>query len=109
MARVRVSALAGQDVRNILSDLGRRAGRLVAGRYMADFRRVYLTLAKFPASGSPRPNLGVAARVKLVHPYVVIYDHHEDVVTILRVLHGHRDMTIELVGLCRRVAPSPPG
>jgi plasmid stabilization system protein ParE len=109
MARVRVSALAEQDVRDILNDLGRRAGRVVAGRYVADFRRVFRTLAEFPASGAPRSKLGVGARVKLVHPYVVIYDHHDDIVTVLRVIHGHRDITIELMGRSRGVAPFPPG
>jgi len=76
---------------------------------MADFSRVYRDLAEFPASEAPRPKLGVAARIKLVHPYVVIYDHHDDTVTVLRVLHGHRDITIELMARPRRVARPPRG
>jgi plasmid stabilization system protein ParE len=32
-----------------------------------------------------------------VLPYIVIYDFEDDTVTVLRVLHGKRDLTRELV------------
>jgi plasmid stabilization system protein ParE len=44
-------------------------------------------------------SLGAKARIKFVHPYVVIYDHDADVDTaiVLRVLHGRRDITVNLI------------
>jgi plasmid stabilization system protein ParE len=109
MAHVRVSSLAIRDVRDILSDLHRRAGAGVAGQYAARFGRLYRSLAEFPASGAPRPSLGEHARLKVIRPYVVIYDHAEKVVTVLRVLHGHRDINIDLLGRPRGMAPPRPG
>ncbi len=109
MTHVRVSAFARQDIRDILSDLSRRAGHAVAGRYGADFRQVYRILAEFPDSGASRPALEAAARIKIVHPYVMIYDHRDDIESVLRVLHGHRDITVDLLARSRGVARSPRG
>ena len=97
MARVVVTEHAKRDVRKIISDLNRRAGYSVASRYAADFKNVYRNLAQFPDSGPPRPALGPVARVKFVYPYVIIYDHDAKRVTVLRVLHGRRDITVDLI------------
>jgi plasmid stabilization system protein ParE len=37
------------------------------------------------------------ARIKLVRPHVIVYDRDVDSVTVLRVLHGRRDITIKLI------------
>jgi toxin ParE1/3/4 len=69
----------------------------VAARYGADFKSVYRRLTEFPASGPPRPALGSAARIAIGWPYIVIYEHEQDGVTVLRVLHGRRNITRDLV------------
>jgi toxin ParE1/3/4 len=97
MARVIVTAHAKQDVRGIISDLHRRAGHSVASRYAADVKDVYRNLAQFPNSGPSRLALGPIARVKIVYPYVVVYDCDAGGVTVLRVLHGRRDITVDLM------------
>jgi toxin ParE1/3/4 len=97
MARVRVSTAAKRDVRDILSDLVRVAGHIVASRYAADFKRAYRGLVEFPDSGAPRPALGINARIKLVHPFVIIYDADGEGATVLRVLHGRREITAKLL------------
>jgi toxin ParE1/3/4 len=97
MTPVVVSGPAKRDVRDILTDLNRMAGHLVASRYAAQFKNVYRNLAQFPDSGPSRPDLGPMARIKLVHPYVIVYDRDVDAVTVLRVLHGRRDITIKLI------------
>jgi plasmid stabilization system protein ParE len=56
-------------------------------------------LAEFPDIGAPRPKLGSLTRVGIVLPYVAIYEHKEDVVTVLRVLHGRRKITARLIRL----------
>jgi plasmid stabilization system protein ParE len=97
MARVLVSAAARQDVRDILSNLNRHAGYVVAARYAADFKRVYRELAEFPESGPRRLVLGPNARIKIVHPFVIFYDADADGVTVLRVLHGRCEITDRLM------------
>jgi toxin ParE1/3/4 len=105
MARVFLSTLARQDVRDILADLSERAGSAVARRYGDDFKRIYRSLAQFPAGGSPRRSLGSDVRVKIVYPYVVFYEDAADTVMILRILHGHRDITVDLLARSGGVAP----
>jgi toxin ParE1/3/4 len=60
-------------------------------------RRCLRSTADFPASGSPRPALGRNARIALVHPFVLIYDYVDDTVTVLRVLHGRRNIAPEIL------------
>jgi plasmid stabilization system protein ParE len=54
-------------------------------------------LTEFPDSGSLRPALGVRIRVNLVYPYVVIYRHADGVVSVLRILHGSRNINRDLL------------
>jgi plasmid stabilization system protein ParE len=98
MVRVIITALAKRDLRHITSDLNAKAGYLVAARYAASFKSVYRGLIDFPDRGSPRPALGPLARVAIVSPYLVIYDHEGEMVTVLRVLHGKRNITRDLLG-----------
>jgi toxin ParE1/3/4 len=57
-------------------------------------------LAVHPDSGVPRPRLDERVRVCVVSPYVVIYEHIEadDMVMILRIVHGRRKITREFLG-----------
>ena len=56
-------------------------------------------LLDFPQSGVPRPRLGSETRIAIISPYVVIYDYarHDDVLTLLRILYGKRDITRKLL------------
>lgn len=51
MTRILVTERAKQDLRDILTDLNRRAGHVVASRYAADFKNIYKRLIRFPARG----------------------------------------------------------
>jgi plasmid stabilization system protein ParE len=97
MARVIVTERAKRDLRYILSDLNERAGFRVAERYAAEFKVTYRRLADFPASGAPRRGLGPNTRIAIVSPYIVIYDEEGDTATVLRVLHGRRNITRDLI------------
>lgn len=96
MARVAISIFARRDVNSILSDLNERAGSPVSKRYAAEFKKMNETLAEFPEIGPLRKGLGRYARIKVVLPYVVVYDFAGDLVTVLRVLHGQRNITKKL-------------
>jgi toxin ParE1/3/4 len=43
--------------------------------------------------------LGKDIRIGIVLPYIVIYRHHEadDIVTVLRIVHGRRNITSKLI------------
>jgi plasmid stabilization system protein ParE len=96
VARISVTATADTDTAEIISYLDAKAGRDVAARYIAAFEDVYDRLAIYPRSGSPRAILGSQVRVSVVAPFVIIYEYIEadDLVIVLRVLHGHRKISV---------------
>jgi toxin ParE1/3/4 len=97
MARVVITGPADADVAGIIAYLAEKAGRQVAARYFGAFDALYDRLADLPAIGPPRPALGPDARIALVHPFVVVYDYVDDTIIVLRVLHGSRNITRELL------------
>lgn len=102
MAHLSVAAIAERDVRRILTGLAKRAGYSVASRYTEEFKAAYRAIAQSPGSGPPRPALGPNTRIKTVYPYVIIYDHEADTATVLRVLHGRRNIARALIRRSKR-------
>jgi toxin ParE1/3/4 len=53
-----------------------------------------------PESCQARPNLGAHVRVGVMHPYLAIYRYAtgSDTVSIIRILHGRRKITRQLLG-----------
>ena len=99
MTRLTVTADAERDTGNILSYLAREAGQEIAERYAKQFRATIERLLHWPESGAPRPVLGEAVRIVVVSPYVLIYEYSrsDDTLALLRILHGRRNITEELV------------
>jgi toxin ParE1/3/4 len=99
MARVIVTSSADADVHAIQVDLAKAAGIHIAANYTALFENLYDQLAAYPDCGAPRPGLGKDIRIGIVLPYIIIYRHHEadDIVTVLRIVHGHRNITAKLI------------
>ena len=58
-----------------------------------------------PGTGTPRSQLGSETRVASVEPYLIFYDGgpQSEVVHVLRILHGHRNITPE----ADRARPAP--
>jgi plasmid stabilization system protein ParE len=55
-------------------------------------------LTEFPAIGPLRTALGPKARIGIIQPYLIVYDYADGgTVTVLRVLHGRRKITRDLV------------
>jgi toxin ParE1/3/4 len=90
MTRLVVTADADADTRDVLAYLGRHAGR--CGKAIE-------RLVEMPETGSPRPSLGVNARIAVIFPYVLIYDYDRDsnTLTLLRILHGRRNISQDLL------------
>jgi plasmid stabilization system protein ParE len=97
MTKIVVTHRAHADVAEILVHLTQAAGYPVAARYRQEFDAVYERLAALPESGPRRRTLGPHARIALVHPYVIVYDNVDDIVTVLRVLHARRNISRRLV------------
>jgi toxin ParE1/3/4 len=98
-ARVIITAPADADMADILADLAAVAGSAVANKYNLLFESLYDRLADYPDSCPARPKLGAHIRLGIVLPYHVFYRHLEgdDTVTILRVIHGRRRITRNLL------------
>lgn len=99
MTQLVVSRLAQSDTAFIVSGLAAKAGHGVASRYAADFEALYERLLAYPESGPLRDDIEPSARIGLVPPYIVVYDFEQDqnLVTILRILHGRRKITGQLL------------
>jgi toxin ParE1/3/4 len=100
MARLIVSLQAQADTAYIIRDLTGNAGHAVASNYAASLKNLYERLVRHPNSGAPRPAVAPHARIGVVSPYIVIYEHDEatsDAVTIMRILHGRRRITGKLL------------
>jgi plasmid stabilization system protein ParE len=99
MTRLSVSTQALTDTTEILERLANVAGIAVAERYASDLDALYERLKIFPAIGAPRPTLGAAVRIVVLDPYVVIYAHDpsQDLVRILRLVDGRRNITRRLL------------
>lgn len=99
MTRVVITALADADMEGILAWLAGKAGNTAASRYAASFERLFERLAIHPAAGAPRPVLGASIRIGIVAPYIVIYQliRTDNVVVILRVVHGRRKIAGSLL------------
>lgn len=99
MTRLVVSVNAEADIAAILDYLEIQGGASIAAVYGDRFADTIERLVNFPKFGVPRLALGSEARIVLVYPYILIYDFAQDseVITILRVLHGKRDITKKLM------------
>ena len=91
MAEVRRSLQAEEDLEIILEDLNER-GQALAERFATAFEEKSQLLAQFPEMGRPRPEIATNLRSTLVHPYVLFYRLEGEVVQIIRILHGKRDL-----------------
>ena len=99
MTRVVISASADADSAAILRDLYGKAGNRTVIKYRILLRQLYDRLAEYPESGVTRPVLGPNIRIGIVLPYIVIYEHVRatNLVTILRIVHGHRKISGKLL------------
>src|SRR5262245_22232222 len=97
MARLVITASADADLAAIILHLRQAAGDLVARKYAAQFDAVLERLAQFPGSGPRRPMLGPHARITIAPPYIIIYDHADTSLNILRVVHGKSCITAGLL------------
>jgi plasmid stabilization system protein ParE len=99
MAEVKLSPQARLDLLSILEHLTDVAGPQIARKYDTQFKRIVENLGASPGTGSPRAHLGTKTRVTSVDPYLMFYDGgpRSRTVNVLRILHGHRNITPEMI------------
>lgn len=104
MAAITFSPQARLDLLDIVEYLTAVAGARVARKYDTQIRRAIAALRDFPGFGAPRVDLGDETRIIVVDPYIVFYDGgpESQKILILRILHGHRDITQKLIARGRR-------
>lgn len=89
--RVDRAPRAYQDERDIFLTIAEdnppAAERFLSAIYDAEDR-----LAEFPMLGRAREDLGPSIRSWTVEPYLIFYAVEADVVVVLRILHGARDI-----------------
>jgi toxin ParE1/3/4 len=99
MASVRLSTVAQADFDEIIDHLTDVAGNKVAGDWTMRLQAGVNWLVEFPGMGAPREQLGPETRVVSVNPYLIFYDGgpRSATVHVLRILHGHRNITPGLI------------
>lgn len=91
MATVVQTDQAREDLRAILRYL-RRHSRPAAARLAREVAERYELLAGSPRLGRARPELGADVRSTVIGDYILIYHATDEVVTIIRILHGARNI-----------------
>jgi toxin ParE1/3/4 len=99
MVEIEFSEAAEFDRLEILSYLAATAGILIANDYDTDFKEWLKLLRHRPECGSPRGRLGRNIRLYVVYPYVSLYtyDPDQDLIRILRIVHGKRRITAKIL------------
>jgi toxin ParE1/3/4 len=96
-ARVVFSRAALNDIDALLIYLTRETGEGVAAKYRRSLSRLFAFLGDQPGLGAPRPKLGRGVRMRVVAPYLVLYRHADEMIAVLRVLHGRRRISAAML------------
>jgi len=88
---------ARRDLIQLYDYLEQRAGARVAQSYIDRLDALFDRLAQFPGIGAPRPELGPMIRSSGVWPYVVLYRTSDTAIIVLRVVHGRRNITADIL------------
>ena len=90
---VRFSSTANRDLVAIIAVIRENAGARVAARWRRAFEERSKMLADQPFLGAADEDLGPGLRRLVVAPYLIVYElPTSDEVSILRIVHGARDL-----------------
>jgi plasmid stabilization system protein ParE len=94
MAQLRFTAAARDDLDSIAEYIARRSGsRILAERFTGELRRKCRDLAAAPIRmGRPRPELLPELRSHPYRSYMIFFRYVGDVLEIVNVIEGHRDV-----------------
>ena len=89
--RLRTSLPAKKDIKRLYRASILKFGLAQADRYYDGLDRHFQHIARFPSSGTLRPDLG-NLRLSRYGSHHVVYCIDENEIVVLRVLHGHQDV-----------------
>ena len=89
--KVEITPSAACDLDDIGDRIAQRNPKRAA-TYVREIRDKALLLVDFPHSGAPRPAWGADVRVAIHGNYLIVYRVRGEVVQVLRVVHGARDL-----------------
>jgi toxin ParE1/3/4 len=78
-----------------LEEIGDRIAELSPRRavtFVRELRRRSEQIALFPKAGAPRPQWGADIRIAVHGKYVIVHRSRDEMVQILRIVHGARDL-----------------
>jgi toxin ParE1/3/4 len=90
--KVSVTRRAQRDLRQIGSYLEREAGRRTATIWAGRLKARLESLSEQAHRGQSAEEFGAGRRRLGENPYVIVYEIREDLVQIVRILHGARDL-----------------
>ncbi len=91
LRQLRISPAAERDLAEIWPYIADDSPRM-ATAFIEQLEGKFAPLLEFPGIGAPRDNLAPGLRVCPYQSYCVYYVHDEATVTIVRVVHGARDV-----------------
>ena len=99
MTQLKVTQRAARDTDDVFDYLANVAGTRTAERHLLRIQQTIERLIDWPEAVQRRPELGRNVRLAVVAPFVVIYryEREHDLLTILRVLHGRRNVTDQMI------------
>jgi toxin ParE1/3/4 len=99
-AAVSFTATARRDLALIVDTIAENSGRRTAARWRAMLESRAWALADHPFLGAIDDTLGSGRRRLVISPYLIVYRVRDDRdVTVLRILHGARDLPSLFEGL----------
>ncbi len=91
MKRYRVAAEAKRDLKSIYAYISQDRPR-AAINLSRQLRQTFSIIGKQPLIGELRPDLGPKYRGFAARGYLIVYQAHQDLIEIVRVIHGARDV-----------------
>ena len=87
-----ITSPANIDLEEILLQVAELSGFDRSDRFLARFSEKLKNIVAFPNLGKPRPEWGANYRSILLDDYLIIYRVTEELVEILRIVSGRRDL-----------------
>jgi len=72
--------------------IAENSSKIVANRFLGKLTATCEQLLTFPLAHPERPQLGAGLRVVFHGPYAIYYRPDNNTVTVVRILHGARDL-----------------
>ncbi len=95
--RITYTETARADIVAIGNYLRENAGEVIAERFIERIIAVVDSLKTSPRRHRERPELAPGLRATGIRKYLIFYRVEQDTVTIVRVLHGARNITAKLI------------